>query len=199
MMVTVKNTYYAMVVNLLYSLSIVTSIMLRFNNMPLSKWQAVLNEIVYLIPLIYLIMVLKHLKVDSSIITTYKIFIGADIVISLYFVVVKFTPNNLSIYYLLFLLSIVVAIIFTIQSARIQNKWLTYPLLTYGLMFLFVTLLQLVASVIYSSSMYRYVSLTEISIPALTFYILFKIVRYLDEQRKSDSQIAQFGDNPGNI
>ncbi len=198
-MVTVKKTCYAMIVNLLYTLSIVTSIMLRFNNMPLSKWHMVLNEIVYLIPLIYLIMVLKHLKEDPSIITTYKIFIGADIVISLYFVIVKFTPNNLLIYYLLFLLSIVVAIIFTIQSARIQNKWLAYPLLTYGLMFLFVTLLQLMASVIYSLGMYKYVSITEISIPALTFYILFKIVRYLAEQRKSDSQIAQFGNNPDNI
>ena len=178
MIPTTKNTYYIMAVNLLYTLTVIASITLRFNDMPVPKWLQVFNEIVYVTPMLYVIMMLKHLKEDESIIATYKIFIGIDIFISLYFVVVKMTANNVGLYYLFFLLSIIAGIIFTIQSARIQNKWLGYPLLTYGLMFLFVILLQLIASIIYSSQLFKYISLTEMLIPAMTFYILFKIGRH---------------------
>ncbi|SEO84771.1 hypothetical protein [Mucilaginibacter sp. OK283] len=179
MMVTVKNTYYMMAVNLLYTISVISSIALRFNNIRVGKIHLVSNEIVYIIPLTYLVLVLKYLKEDTSIITTCKIFIGVDVFISLYFVVVKITAKNISLYYLLFLLSIIVVIIFIIQSARIQNKWLAYPMFTYGLAFLFITLLQLVTSIIYSSMMFKYVSLTEVFIPGITFYILFKVAKYL--------------------
>ncbi|GAA3983765.1 hypothetical protein [Mucilaginibacter dorajii] len=189
MMVTAKNTYYIMAVNLLYTLTVIASITLRFNDMPVAKWLQVLNEIVYVTPMLYVVMMLKYLKEDGSIIATYKIFIGIDIFISLYFVVVKMTANNVGLYYLFFLLSIIAGIIFTIQSARIQNKWLGYPLLTYGLMFLFVILLQLIASIIYSSQLFKYVSLTEILIPAMTFYILFKIARYLASEEDSTASI----------
>ncbi|WDF80501.1 hypothetical protein PQ469_10835 [Mucilaginibacter sp. KACC 22773] len=188
-MVTTKSTYYVMAVNLLYTLSVVISIILKFNDIPLTKWHLVLNEVVYIIPLIYLVMVLKYLKEDASIITTCKIFIGVDVFISLYFVVVKLRANNVSLYYLLFLLSIVVVIIFIIQSARIQNKWLAYPMLTYGLIFLFISLLQLAASIFYSSMIFKFVSLTEILIPGMTFYILFKIARYLAIDKGINEQI----------
>jgi hypothetical protein len=185
-MVTAKNTYYIMAVNLLYTLTVIASITLKFNDMPVAKWLQVFNEIVYVTPMLYVVMILKHLKEDESIIATYKIFIGIDIFISLYFVVVKMTANNVGLYYLFFLLSIIAGIIFTIQSARIQNKWLGYPLLTYGLMFLFVILLQLIASIIYSSQLFKYVSVTEMLIPIMTFYILFKIGRNLSQKHQLD-------------
>lgn len=176
---TTKTTYYTMAVNVLYTLSVITSIALRFNDIPVDKWLQTLNEIVYIIPMMYLVIVLRHFKEDESIVRIYQIFIGIDVLISMYFVIVKLTANNVGLYYLFFLLSIIAGIIFTIQSARIQNKWLAYPLLTYGLMFLFITLLQLVASIVYSSAMYKYISFIEILIPVITFYILFKIARHL--------------------
>ncbi len=186
---TEETTYVMIAVNVLYTLSVVTSIALRFYDNPVHKGLQVLNEIVYIVPMMYLVIVLKHLKEDESIFRTYQIFIGLDILISMYFVVVKPTANNVGLYYLFFLLSIIAGLIFTIQSARIQNKWLAHPLLTYGLMFLFITLLQLVASIVYSSTMFKYISLTEILIPATTFYILFRIARYLASEEDTTSPI----------
>jgi multidrug transporter EmrE-like cation transporter len=198
-MVSIRNTYAMIAVNILYTLSVITSIMLRYNDIAVNKWLQVLNEVVYVIPMIYLIAVLKYLKEDEGIATSYKIFTGIDIFMSLYYALIDLTVRNFGLYYLFFLLSIIAGIIFSIQSARMQNKWFANPMLTYGLIYLLVVVLQLIASVIYSSAMFKYVSFTELLIPAMMFYILSKIAKNVTNQLQPNTDYAQFGNNPDNI
>ena len=151
MKINSKTTSYVIIVTLIYTVILSIAMKSNFGLQPESKLLSVLDEIFYIIPIIYMIMVLSHLNEKKHIIITYMLYVISDVGVAIYFLLMRHSSNSAGVFVLISIMLVMLTMVLIIQSFQIQTKELTYSYCLYGFAMLFVFFFRLLGFVLIKS------------------------------------------------
>ena len=182
MNVSTKTTLYTIAVTLLYTICLIIAIVCRLNRIHLSTSFIILNEVTYILPIIYMAIILDYLGERRAIRALYWVYIICDIGMIIYYFS---NPPQHSLTSILFprVFAISLTFILIIQSFRIKNQKLIYPFCIYWLILLGVLFVKLIGWFTmvsrWTTKIFHFGIIIEILLPLSILYILFQTLKYL--------------------
>jgi len=201
MKINTKTTLLAIVVTLVYSVCLVVAIFCALNKIQLNRLFFILSEVAYITPIIYITMILNHLKESKSIRVAYWAYIVCDIGMIVFYIMTKPSGHSIGTYLFSRILALSITLILIIQSFRIKNPILVYPFSLYWiglLMILFIKLIGWVTMIQkWTVKIFQFSLIAEILLPVSMLYILFQTLKYLASEKVIESPLLKTDDEMG--
>lgn len=199
MKVSVKTTRYLIAVNCIYTVLAFITIWLNIAGISKSPAFVLVREVFFMLPVIYMLWVLRSFHEKKSIIITFIIFIICDILLALSTLVVIPSASSAFIYMVITVLFMILLTVLTVQLFGLRNKELINPYTLFVLSYLGFTGLSMLAIFFFAitglKTIYHISFFSFLVIPTSLFYCLIKISKYIAAQDKLNDLISEFGKN----
>lgn len=200
MKITTKTTSYIIALTIIYIIDLMVTIFCLLNKIHLNNLFIILSEVAYIIPIIYMVMILSYLGERKTIRAAYWAYIICDVGMLFYYLTVKPSGHSLTPFLFPRFLAIAITFILIIQSFRIKNEKLIYPFCLYWMILLGVLFVKLIGWFTMISrwtvKIYQFGIIIEILLPLSLLYILFQTFKYLKNielpQPKTENEMGGY-------
>ncbi|MEO3403155.1 hypothetical protein AAFN85_04585 [Mucilaginibacter sp. CAU 1740] len=183
MKVNSKSVLLPIIVTIVYAILILASIIIRLGNAIPPKPLIAAIEVTYILPIIYAVIVLKHLNEKKLTVSIYTFYIFFDIALVFYYFLSKPSPVQYVVYVVLGALSVTMINVLIIQAFNLKTRQLVRPFCVYGFVFLLIAFLKLVGLLVmisyYGKTVFAASIPAEILLPLAMLYMFFGIKKYL--------------------
>lgn len=200
MKVSTKATWAMIIITMIYTLSICVSVALRLQHIQPNHFFQLFNEITFIIPVIYMVLILNHLREKPLLIIMYVIYLVIDIFIVIYYVLSAPPTDYMVPLLVLFAGSIITVInIIIILTFSMQTRKLMRPFLFFGFTFLFINFFKLLGSLLiifgHGDTLFQCTVPAEVLLPVAMLYVFFATLNYLKKRSVQKTLISNTDDD----
>lgn len=186
-----------MAITTIYAIIMIVLTLFAIQGRQQGIYMALIRETLFVVPLVYMLQVLKRFDEKRSIIIAFTVFIYLDIIVS----VLAASAEQSTIIQLAFnaavLLFTTAVIVLLVQFFKIRNQEFLVPFCFFGFAYIFYFFIILLSAAL--SYRFKYSAFTKVGIfsvlliPAAQLYVLSRIHKYLNTQEILNRSIAQLG------
>jgi hypothetical protein len=197
MKISIKNTRLMLGISSIYAIVMIALIVYTLQGYRQGIYMTLVRETLFVVPLVYMLQVLKLSEEKRSIIIAFTVFIYLDIIAAVLTPAVTGRTNVQMTLGAAILLLTIAIIVLIVQFFKIRNEELSVPYSIFGFAYIFYVFFSMICILL--SNTFRYPIFVRIGvssillIPLAQLYVLSRIYKHLKKQEDLNLSINQLG------